>query len=184
MSLSGHEPLKVLLWAKCAPSWFPSTLTAMVSRGACEFSWVWTTYLRTIIHELSFVLLFFFFQSVKQRIWGNVSGVKGKEAVGSCTCYRTFYEQAGIWGEPCGQNGVSAEGQPRATNHRRWLARHVRKDRQMSPWLTSLLWNPERPAKILKDLERETEGFPGSALWKLLASLKAGLACNEGSCFQ
>lgn len=122
MSLSGHEPLKVLFWAKCVPSWFPSAVNSMVSRGACKFSWVCTKYSRTIINALRF-----FSSQWRQRFWGNSSGVKGEEAVESCTWCRTFYEQAGIWGQQCGQSGVSAEGQPQATNCTIWLARCVGK---------------------------------------------------------
>lgn len=123
MSLSGHEFLKVLLWAKRVPSRVPSTLNCIVSRGACKFSCVWIQYLRTTINGLRFLS-----NQWRQRFWRNSSQMKGKEFVETCIYYRTCHEQVGIWGWQCGQNRVSVEGQPQATNCTLWLAGHMGKD--------------------------------------------------------
>lgn len=76
MSLSGYEPLKVLLWVKCVPSWVPSPLPSMVSRGVCELSQAWTMCLREIITGWdSFPV------SENRKFWGTSSRGKGKGSV-------------------------------------------------------------------------------------------------------
>lgn len=117
MSLSGQEPLKVLLWAKHVP------LDSLAPTGHYGFPWVWTKYLRTIINGLRF-----FSNQRRQRFWGNSPQVKGKEFVETHICHRTFREQVGSGDWQCGQNGVSAEGQPQATNCTMWLTGHMEND--------------------------------------------------------
>lgn len=75
-----HEPLKVLLWAKCTLSWFSSTLTSTDSRGACKVSCIWTKFDKDLNKQAESLL-----QLVKASS-EEKSGVKAKEAVESCTC--------------------------------------------------------------------------------------------------